>query len=106
MDAMLRAAAINLLARTSRIEGGGGGGGIPCVLFVGVDDSAGYLWPSKLQIKTVIVHSFAGDRSASRKSVYASEPSYRPSYSLLNSPLYTFCGLGLTLCRLDPEKLE
>lgn len=38
--------------------------------------SSGYLWPSKLQIKTVIVHSFARDRSVSRKSVYGARYRY------------------------------
>lgn len=58
------AAAINSLAPASYA----GGRGIPCVLFVGVDEQRrlrGYLWPPKLQIKTVIVHSFARDRSVS-----------------------------------------
>lgn len=42
----------------------GGGGSLAFSLSVSMS-SGGYLWPPKLQIKTVIVHSFARDRSVS-----------------------------------------
>lgn len=97
-----------------------------CVPFVDVDEQRrlfrGYLWPSKLQIKTVIVHSFARDRSVSsesRKSVYGAR--YRPSYSLLNPrtlPYIYICiyiyfgldsnnaGFDLARCMCALEKLH